>query len=68
LPLEIFDKINNWDNILIMERMERNEEKIPLKYRVLLVHGAGLRGKTFGINYYGHIPKEIKKRDKTIGS
>jgi triacylglycerol lipase len=33
------------------------EEKISLKYPVLFVHGAGFRDKTFGLNYWGRIPK-----------
>jgi triacylglycerol lipase len=35
---------------------------IPLKYPVLLVHGAGSRDTIFGINYWGRIPKEMEKR------
>jgi triacylglycerol lipase len=32
-----------------------------LKYPVLLVHGCGFRDKTLGINYWGRIPKLMKK-------
>jgi triacylglycerol lipase len=42
--------------------MGNNQEKIPLKYPVLLVHGAGFRDKTLGfINYWGRIPKLFSK-------
>ena len=42
--------------------MENNGEKIPLKYPVLLIHGAGFRDKTLGfINYWGRIPKLFSK-------
>jgi triacylglycerol lipase len=42
--------------------MKNNEEKIPLKYPVLLVHGAGFRDKTLGfINYWGRIPRLFLK-------
>jgi triacylglycerol lipase len=33
-----------------------------LKYPVLLVHGAGLRDTTFGINYWGRIPAYLSSR------
>jgi triacylglycerol lipase len=42
--------------------MKRNEQKITLKYPVLLVHGSGFRDRIFGINYWGRIPKEMEKR------
>ena len=34
-----------------------NFELIDLEYPVLLVHGAGFRDKTLGVNYWGRIPK-----------
>ncbi|MDR1317736.1 MAG: hypothetical protein LBK13_12775 [Spirochaetales bacterium] len=42
--------------------MEGSQQSIPLKYPVLLVHGAGFRDKMFGINYWGRIPKEMEKK------
>jgi triacylglycerol lipase len=38
------------------------DDKINLKYPVLLIHGAGFRDKIFGfINYWGRIPKYLEK-------
>jgi triacylglycerol lipase len=37
-------------------------ESINLKYPLILVHGAGLRDKTFGINYWGRIPRYLAER------
>lgn len=34
---------------------------VPLKYPVLLVHGAGLRDKTLGVGYWGRIPRTLEK-------
>ncbi|MDR2943333.1 MAG: hypothetical protein LBV17_12170 [Treponema sp.] len=34
---------------------------MSLKYPVLLIHGCGFKDKTFGINYWGRIPEQMKK-------
>ena len=40
----------------------RGDEAIPLKYPVLLVHGAGFRDKTLGYNYWGRIPGVLSRQ------
>jgi len=37
-----------------------------LKYPLILVHGAGFRDKTMGINYWGRIPAYLKKEGVTL--
>jgi triacylglycerol lipase len=37
-------------------------EKISLKYPLVLVHGAGFRDRSFGINYWGRIPRYLQER------
>jgi triacylglycerol lipase len=38
---------------------------MALKYPLLFVHGSGFRDTTLGINYWGRIPKYLKKRGVT---
>ncbi|GMO58381.1 MAG: hypothetical protein Ta2G_18470 [Termitinemataceae bacterium] len=43
------------------------DDKINLKYPILLIHGAGFRDKIFGIiNYWGRIPKLFEQHGITI--
>jgi triacylglycerol lipase len=40
----------------------KHEPEINLKYPLVLVHGAGFRDKSFGINYWGRIPRYLRER------
>jgi triacylglycerol lipase len=37
-----------------------------LKYPVVLVHGAGFRDKTLGVNYWGRIPRYLRERGAAV--
>lgn len=39
---------------------------IDLKYPLILVHGAGFRDKTFGVNYWGRIPRYFGREGITV--
>jgi triacylglycerol lipase len=47
-------------------RREINVSRETLKYPLVLVHGAGFRDKTMGINYWGRIPAYLKKEGLTV--
>ncbi|MDR1948409.1 MAG: hypothetical protein LBQ38_03385 [Spirochaetaceae bacterium] len=42
------------------------EKKIPLRYPVILVHGAGYRDKTLGFDYWARIPKWLAGHGITV--
>jgi triacylglycerol lipase len=49
-------------DIDVVDKDNSIDEKINLKYPVLLIHGAGFRDKTLGfINYWGRIPKYLSE-------
>jgi triacylglycerol lipase len=40
----------------------KHEPGINLKYPLVFVHGAGFRDRSFGINYWGRIPRYLQER------
>jgi triacylglycerol lipase len=50
-----------------IEDADMPDNKVTLKYPVLLIHGAGFRDKTLGfINYWGRIPKRLSEQGITV--
>jgi hypothetical protein len=55
-------KLANIKDVDMVDKNSSLDEKVNLKYPVLLIHGAGFRDKTFGfINYWGRVPKYLSK-------
>ena len=56
--------ISSFYSTVLLGGSGRSELRCETKYPVMLVHGFLFRDKTFGINYWGNIPRKLNKEMK----